>query len=439
MVTLHLESSGHACKLNNLGAILIKQGLCIAGVRILQESSRAIRDQLHSNCDDEGKELERLLRSLQEQTAGMSYKLPLLYKAGSKFHLEEGKPPSLPFPDHFLICDEEQGVEPQHCCEAVIFNLGVVHYEIGTVEHAKACFRLALTTSSELAIKTACFNNLVMIQCYQGHTVDSATVDALQNQLEQESHGQDHDPYLLARSLVTAGYVQFCQCNFQAAMALCLKAQQLQNLSKADKACLCYNLGLLCYHLQDWQSALHHLHTFVTTCSSSNHSVPRALYYIGAAQQSQGNLRLAFQSLLQSVTRVPESAESWYRIATVLHDSDDFGSALRAYREALKYTHGSTISAAKIHMDIGRIHHVQCSIVESIQAYIEALRIVRHCLGESNAYAGKLLTIIGNLCMERGHVQEAMLAFANAMRILPHELVGHHQLPYSSSLHAACA
>ena len=90
-------------------------------------------------------------------------------------------------------------------------------------------------------------------------------------------------------------------------------------------------------------------------------------------------------------------------------------------------------------MDIGRIHHVQCSIVESIQAYIEALRIVRHCLGESNAYAGKLLTIIGNLCMERGHVQEAMLAFANAMRILPHELVGHHQLPYSSSLHAACA
>lgn len=422
-----------------MGAVLIKQGLCIPGVRILQEASRAIRGQLHTGYEDEGDELDHLLSSLQKQTTGTNQKLPLLYRAGSKFDLEEWKPPSLPFPEPFLVSDEDQGVAAQHCCEAVIFNLGIVHYEIGTAEHAIACFRLALTTSSDLSIKTACFNNVVTIQCYQGHEVDGSTIDALLNQLEQELPGRDQDQYLLARSLVSAGYRHFCQCNFQAAKALCLKAQQLQNLSEADRACLCYNLGLIYYHLQDWQSALHYLHKFVTLCLPSHNVLATAWYHIGAAQQSQGYSRQAFQSFLQSITLEPASAETWYRIATVMHDSDDFGSALRAYSEALKYTHGNTISAAKIYIDIGRIHHVQCSIGDSIQAYIEALRIVRNCLGESNASVGKLLTIVGNLCMERGHVQEAMLAFANAMRILPHELVGHHRLPFSSSLHAACA
>ena len=413
------EASRHACLLNNLAVTLIEHGLCLAGGRVLLEASRIIRDPLSINLEKDKNELVSQLHRLKKQSTHPNRSLPLLFGSVSMLDARNDKPPNLPFPDPFSIANEEQGVKPHHCCEAIVFNLGVVYYQIGNVNNALECFALALT-SADVTIKTACFNNIAMACCYQGHRVDETCINAAYNYLQRElvNRGQLHYN-LTARTLLTAGFIQYNRCNYQGALSLCLRAQLLPNLSDQDESSLFYNIGLLRYHLRDWALAIENFRKFVKKVKANGKTVAAALYYIGVSHRNQGNFRRSFRYLVQSVTMEPESSETWYAIANLLDDSGDLECALKAYEKALQLSDVNSLSTAMIWVDIGRIHHLQCSMEDSLLAYKKALPIIRRHYGESSVYAAKLLNITGMICAEQGSVHQAMLAFADAMRISP--------------------
>lgn len=432
-------ASRHACLLNNLAATLIENGLCLAGGRVLLEASRFVRDPHTNFLEEEENELVTLLLTLKKQSTHENRSLPLLFRSGSMLDARNEKPFDLPFPQPFSISNEKEGVKPNHCCDSIVFNLGVVYYQIGNVNDALECFALAIT-STDVTIKTACFNNIAMTCCYQGHRVDETCIDSAYNYLQRELVNRDQLlNELTVRTLLTAGFIQYNQCNYQGALTLCLRAQSLPYLTDQDEACLLYNIGLLRYHLCDWVLALENFQMFVKKFKANGHPLATALYFIGVSHWHQGDFRRSFVYLVQSLTLEPESSETWYAIAKLLDDSGDLECALKAYEKALQRSDENSLSSAMILVDIGRIHHIQCSIDDSLLAYKKALPIIRRHYGEASVFAAKLLNITGILCIEQGSVKEAMLAFTDAMRISPNELSFHHRLPYPKHPHAACA
>jgi tetratricopeptide (TPR) repeat protein len=368
----------------------------------------------------------------------------LLYKSIS--NMETDLPP-LPFPRQFHYAQQQCGglATSNENYDKNLFNVGLAHYQLRAFHDASQSFSSALMISSNWDVRAACFNNLILLlHICRGLTLSlhrSKKVMVAINQFLHELLYQRHESSMLAITLVTAGYVEFNKGNYHSALEFCTTVQQLSITSDRNRADLAYNMGVLYYHLKDYSLSLENFRSYVNAANGTEEIMASALYFMGSLYQEQGDLRCSLYLLTQSITLKHDSPETWFKIGKILHDADDYECALNAYHEALFYhSQPLSISSANILLEIGRIHHVQFRLPESIDAYKKALTISSSILGASHVHVARLWNIIGNLYVELQDTKNAMMAFTSALQIAPTMAIGgNHRIPVTRDLHAACA
>jgi tetratricopeptide (TPR) repeat protein len=387
--------------------------------------------------------------------------------------------PPLAFPDPFYVelNDPDQPRQRpftlrigfDQCSEGTLFNMGLIHYSLGSIGSAVQFFELSMSLAPPLATNSpiplnpvilACLNNLGRILCHQGRFVEAKGLiaDALargsagltyfytQNDTEIPSPESDEDTPLfvqetglhcfLARTLMNMGEVHFCVCDFDGAMTSCKDARRLlhPNISDVDASALFYNMAIIHQHRQERQSALTHYESFLQIANNlvgPNHTqVATALHSVGVIYYEMGKLHEALRPLLRSLAIRQMNfysshqciAESLRWVGKVLHDREEYSDAEGAYEKALAIQRAAcveeaTLEVAHLQLDMGRIFHSQDLLAESLAAYMEVLTISRRAFGDRHHYVARILNIIGNLHVEQGELSEAMEVFSQSMRI----------------------
>jgi tetratricopeptide (TPR) repeat protein len=392
--------------------------------------------------------------------------------------------PPLAFPDPFYVALNDPDQPRQRpftlrigfdqCSEGTLFNMGLIHYSLGSIDSAVQFFELSMSLAPTLAANSpiplnpvilACLNNLGRILCHRGRSIEAKGLisDALargsaglthfytQNDTKMPSPESVEDTPLfvketglhrfLARTLMNMGEVHFCVCDFDGAMTSCKDARRLlhPNISDVDASALLYNMAIIHQHRQERQSALTHYESFLRIANNlvgPNHTqVATALHSIGVIYHEMGKLHEALRPLLRSLTiRQMKScpshqciAESLHWVGKVLHDREEYSDAKGAYEKALAIQRAAcgeeaSLEVAQLQMDMGRILHSQDLFVESLAAYGEVLTIARRAFGDRHLYVARILNIVGNLHVEQGELSEAMDVFSQSMRI--HHVAG---------------
>lgn len=68
-------------------------------------------------------------------------------------------------------------------------------------------------------------------------------------------------------------------------------------------------------------------------------------------------------------------------------------------------------------MELGRTYHARGQREESVEAYLEVIRLTQRFFGHRHKYVARIQNIVGNLYLEVEQVGKAMIYLINAMRI----------------------
>lgn len=154
---------------------------------------------------------------------------------------------------------------------------------------------------------------------------------------------------------------------------------------------------------------------------------------LGQAHEYTGNLSTAL-SYLQDALWIQneivgashvEVAASLLSFGSLLVKTEDFDNALNCFDEAYSIlkasgSESSVPDMALALVNIGWIHYSRDELVESLDAYQEALRLQRSVLGDNHRNVASALIESGMVRLKLGQLSEALSHFQQALRIQRH-------------------
>ena len=242
---------------------------------------------------------------------------------------------------------------------------------------------------------------------------------------------------VLARTLLNIGQVHFNECNFEASERTWLDAVRLvhPHTPPLEAAAFAYNMALIHHHQNHRLKAIEYLDQFLeraTAIVGTVHlQIATALHRKGLIYLEMGDLYRSMKPLLETFQirnhlLGPEHAlvaETLFSIARVFQEREEYDRASKALddcltiRQSLCHDRDGSLEVAQTLMEVGRTHHSQGRRQESVDAYLNALRLTRRFFGHRHKYVARILNIVGNLHLELGRVKDAMSYFLDAMRI----------------------
>lgn len=370
---------------------------------------------------------------------------------------------------HDAICEVSIG----QTSEATLFNMGLVHIQWGCFDSAIQLFQLAVSVSTKgdttpkllNPIALAALSNIGQICCQLGRTEEAIcffsdamargnAALALLHDREENSDGASSAAAaaapgdaslislhrILARVLMNLGCAKFTACAYGEAQRACEDALRLlhDQLTDLDKAAIWYNLGMVQEYQQNRMQAIEYYDKFLDAATSlvgTDHpNIAEALFREGCAYYDIGQLHKALPPLLRALTirlRIFGDhhcavAEVYHQIGKVLQAREEYEDALSSLTKALNiqrelFQQGNDgeiwLQLAETLLNVGRLHHAQGKIFESLQTYREVVSISVGIFGEHHPQIARMHVIVANLELELGHVSQSLSNFTEAARI----------------------
>jgi tetratricopeptide (TPR) repeat protein len=381
----------------------------------------------------------------------ISRRSPLIFAEAFKVSLVE-QPPGT---KHAPIDDRSFVIPLEQCSKATLFNMGLVHYQWGSPDTAMQFFDLASSLSQQTdalafdPVVLGCLNNMAQIHLQYGRPNDAMELlsDAVTrgNAALARMYGDDHEDDLrctrrlrrkLARTVMNMGHVHYYKCGYDAALAACNDALMLLYTNREDMevAAAWYNTALVLHHEGNKTEALEYFDMFLDLAkkiNGPNHiQLAEALHRKGLIQFEMGNLYDCMAPLNEAlrIRRLalqenhPSIAESLCLIGKVLEEREEFDFALNALEQGLAVQRalaGDDLSfeVAQTLLEVGRAHHAQGHLEESLRDYLEVADITRRFFGERHPFVARIDNIVGNLYLEKGDLDESLKHFEEAMKI----------------------
>mmetsp|Transcript_33226 Transcript_33226/g.48788 ORF Transcript_33226/g.48788 Transcript_33226/m.48788 type:complete len:514 (+) Transcript_33226:88-1629(+) len=184
-------------------------------------------------------------------------------------------------------------------------------------------------------------------------------------------------------------------------------------LGELEKSLTCFtNL------LRKTRHDLGHSHTYVAT----------TLFLKGMVLFDQRKLHLAMLSQLACLRiyeihdspDLKEMAQVMYSVARTLHDREDYGDALNMYQRtvnAQKQFAPGSIAVVTTLCNIARVQHVLGDIESCLETNFEIVSIAQTLTnGKKHPFVADRLSVLGNVLVEVGKLDDAMKVFADAAR-----------------------
>jgi len=325
----------------------------------------------------------------------------------------------LVFADPFLVSQAASSsgpdlAEPHFVCEALFFNMALIHYCWGNTEQSLALFELAVSivTHDDSHVCIASLNNAGWIHCCLGRLQNG--MDLIMRALQRartwrRQHAQILTPQeqlrvqdaCIGKALINLGFLHYALGELEESMTSCLDAQDYLSLDDENNISLLWNLALLHHHQGQAREAVQHYKGFLEQWPHpQQHSyVATAWHNLGTLVHELGHVDHAMKPLLRALAirrtmcpkNHPATSESLQQIGRALRERDNYGDALRVLEEALSIerTLDSSLQVAHILMDMGNIYQTLNRLDESVLAYKEVLRITRDVFGNRHSLVAR--------------------------------------------------